>query len=49
MHGGGGGGGKQTFSTLIEDIFGKTSNELNLCRVHIGSYQYKISEISAQV
>ena len=50
--GGGGGVGvvkKPFFSTLIEDIFGKTCNELNLCRLFIGSYQYKTSEISAPV
>lgn len=52
--GGGRGGGvgvvnKPFFSTLIEDIFGKTCNELNLCRLFIGSYQYKTSEISAPV
>ena len=53
MHGGGGGGvgvvNKPFFSTLIEDILGKTCNELNLCRLFIGSYQYKTSEISAPV
>ena len=47
--GGGGGVNKPFFSTLIEDIFGKTCNELNLCRLFIGSYQYKTSEISAPV
>ena len=46
---GGGGVNKPFFSTLIEDIFGKTCNELNLCRLFIGSYQYKTSEISAPV
>ena len=46
---GGGGVNKPFFSTLIEDIFGKTCNELNLCRLYIGSYQYKTSEISAPV
>lgn len=40
---------KPFFSTLIEDIFGKTCNELNLCRLYIVSYQYKASEISAPV
>ena len=53
MHGGGGGGvggeNKLFFSTLLEDIFGKTCNELNLCRLFIGSYQYKTSEISVPV
>lgn len=44
-----GGVNKPFFSTLIEDIFGKTCNELNLCRLFIGSYQYKTSEISAPV
>ena len=47
--GGGGGVNKPFFSTVIEDIFGKTCNELNLCRLYIGSYQYKTSEISAPV